>query len=156
MSATQRLASLGLTLPEVANPVGTYVPALRHGDLVYTSGQLPFVDGALLATGHVGQRADDVSPERAAECARAAALNALAAAARAAGGLDSIVSVVKVTGFVSSAPDFTQQPAILNAASALMVDVFGDAGRHARSAVGVAALPLGAPVEVEIVVAVRQ
>ncbi|WP_062200297.1 RidA family protein [Demequina salsinemoris] len=155
MSASQRLAALGLTLPEVAIPVGTYVPALRQGDLIHTSGQLPFVDGSLLATGHVGQRADDVTPEKAAECARAAALNALAAAAQAAGGLDSIESVVKVTGFVSSAPDFTQQPAVLNAASALMVDVFGEAGRHARSAVGVAALPLGAPVEVEIVVAVR-
>jgi len=155
MSASQRLAALGLTLPEVAIPVGTYVPALRQGNLVYTSGQLPFVDGALITTGHVGQRSDDVTTEKAAECARAAALNALAAAAHAAGGLDSIESVVKVTGFVASAPDFTQQPAVLNAASALMVDVFGEAGRHARSAVGVAALPLGAPVEVEIVVAVR-
>ncbi|WP_062294675.1 RidA family protein [Demequina phytophila] len=155
MSASQRLAALGLTLPEVATPVGTYVPARRHGDLVHTSGQLPLADGDLLAVGVVGQRAGDVTPERAVECARQCALNALAAAAQAAGGLDSIESVVKVTGFVASAPGFTAQPAVLNGASSLMVEVFGEAGRHARSAVGVAALPLGAPVEVEITVALR-
>ncbi|WP_296665258.1 RidA family protein [Demequina sp.] len=155
MSASQRLAALGLTLPEVATPVGTYVPAKRQADLVYTSGQLPLLDGDLLAVGLVGQRAGDVTPERATECARQCALNALAAVAQAAGGLDNIASVVKVTGFVASAPGFTAQPAVLNGASSLMVEVFGEDGRHARSAVGVAALPLGAPVEVEITVAVR-
>ena len=155
MSATARLAALGLALPEVATPVGTYVPAKRIGDLVHTSGQLPLVEGDLLAVGLVGQRAGDVTPERATECARVSALNALAAAAQVAGGLDNIESVVKITGFVASAPGFTAQPAVINGASSLMVEVFGEAGRHARSAVGVAALPLGAPVEVEITVAVR-
>ena len=155
MSASRRLASLGLTLPEVATPVGTYVPALRHGNLVHTSGQLPLLEGDLLAVGLVGQRSGDVTPERATECARQCALNALAAVAQAAGGLDNIESVIKVTGFVASAPGFTAQPAVLNGASSLMVEVFGEAGRHARSAVGVASLPLGAPVEVEITVALR-
>ncbi|WP_062381412.1 RidA family protein [Demequina pelophila] len=155
MTATQRLAALGLALPEVATPVGTYMPARRHGDLVYTSGQLPLVEGDLLAVGLVGQRAGDVTPERATECARVSCLNALAAVAQAAGGLDNIESVVKITGFVASAPGFTAQPAVLNGASSLLVEVFGEAGRHARSAVGVAALPLGAPVEVEITVALR-
>ena len=155
MSASQRLAALGLELPEVATPVGTYVPAKRVGDLIHTSGQLPLVSGDLVAAGLVGQRAGDVTPERANECARIAALNALAAAAQVAGGLDSIESVVKITGFVASAPGFTAQPAVINGASSLLVEVFGEAGRHARSAVGVASLPLGAPVEVELTVAVR-
>jgi enamine deaminase RidA (YjgF/YER057c/UK114 family) len=155
VSASQRLAALGLSLPEVATPVGTYVPARRHGDLIHTSGQLPLLEGDLLAAGLVGQRTGDVTPERATECARQCALNALAAAAQAAGGLDAIESVVKVTGFVASAPGFTAQPAVINGASSLMVEVFGEAGRHARSAVGVASLPLGAPVEVEITVALR-
>lgn len=155
MGAADALAALGLSLPAVAAPVGTYVPALRVGDLVHTSGQLPLVDGDLIAVGLVGQREGDVSPERATECARQCALNALAAAAQAAGGLDNIAAVIKVTGFVASAPGFTAQPAVLNGASSLMVEVFGEAGRHARSAVGVAALPLGAPVEVEITVAVH-
>jgi enamine deaminase RidA (YjgF/YER057c/UK114 family) len=151
---SQRLAALGLELPAVVRPVGTYVPALRHEDLIYTSGQLPVVNGDLLAEGVVGHRDEDVTPERATECARASALNAIAAAADAAGGIDNIVRVVKVTGFVASAPGFTAQPAVINGASGIIGDIFGDAGRHARSAVGVAALPLGAPVEVELVVAV--
>lgn len=152
MSASERLASLGLELPEVATPVGSYVPAVRHGDLVMTSGQVPFVNGTLAVTGIVG---DTVTPEQAADAARVAALNALAAAAQAAGGLDNIASVVRVVGYVASAPNFGGQPAVLNAASNLLTDIFGESGRHVRSAVGVAALPLGAPVEVELVVAVR-
>lgn len=154
MSHSARLAATGLTLPELASPVGSYVPALRYGDLVTTSGQLPFVDGALQATGIVGADGG-VAPELAAECARTAVLNAIAAAATAAGGIDAITQVVKVTGFIASAPDFGGQPAVMNAASDLLAEIFGEAGRHARSAVGVAALPLGAPVEIELTVAVR-
>jgi enamine deaminase RidA (YjgF/YER057c/UK114 family) len=149
MSHSARLAAAGLTLPAVAAPVGAYVPAIRHGDLVSTSGQLPFVDGTLQAKGIVG---DTVTPDDAAACARTAALNAVAAAADAAGGIDNIVSVVRVVGYVASSPDFGGQPAVMNAASNLMIEIFGDAGKHVRSAVGVAALPMGAPVEVEIVV----
>jgi enamine deaminase RidA (YjgF/YER057c/UK114 family) len=145
---TARLAGLGLTLPEVPAPVGAYVPAARDGDLVWTSGQLPFVDGALAAAGLVGA---DVTAARANELARVCALNALAAVAAVAGGLDAVLRVVKVVGFVASAPGFTGQPAVVNGASELIGAVFGAAGRHARSAVGVAALPLGAPVEVELV-----
>ena len=154
MSHSARLAAAGLTLPDVATPVGSYVPALLHGGLVTTSGQLPFVDGALEAVGIVGADGG-VTPEAAADCARTAVLNAVAAAAEAAGGLDSITQVIKVTGFVASAPDFGGQPGVMNAASNLLTEIFGDAGRHARSAVGVAALPLGAPVEIELTVAVR-
>ena len=152
MTHSARLAAAGLTLPEVATPVGSYVPAIRHGDVVSTSGQLPFIDGALQATGIVG---DTVTAELAADCARTAALNAVAAAAQAAGGLDQIVSVVRVVGYVASSPEFGGQPAVMNAASNLMTQVFGDAGTHVRSAVGVAALPMGAPVEVELTVAVK-
>ena len=155
MTATERLAALGLSLPEVATPVGTYVPARRHGDLVYSSGQLPLVDGALVAQGSVGQREGDVTPERALECARVAALNAVAAVAQAAGGLDAIEGILRVTGYVASAPGFTAQPAVINGASGLLGDIFGESGRHARSAVGVSALPLGAPVEIEIVAILR-
>lgn len=155
MTASDRLADLGLTLPDVAAPVGTYVPARRIGDLVYTSGQLPLVDGALIATGLVGQRAGDVGPERAAECARAAVLNALAAVAATTDGIDSVLGIVKMTGFVASAPGFTGQPAVMNGASAILADVFGEHGRHARSAVGVASLPLGAPVEIELIAELR-
>jgi len=155
MTATERLAALGLTLPEVSSPVGTYVPAKRHADLVYSSGQLPLVEGALLAQGSVGQREGDVTPERALECARVAALNAIAAVAQAAGGLDNIEGILRVTGYVASSPGFTAQPAVVNGASGLLADVFGEAGRHARSAVGVASLPLGAPVEIEVVAIVR-
>lgn len=151
-AATARLAQLGLTLPAVAAPLAAYVPAVRVGDVVQTSGQLPSIEGRLTATGKVG---DDVSPETAAECARVAVLNALAAVAAEVGGLDGIGRVVKVVVYVASAPDFTGQPQVANGASQLLVDVFGDAGRHARSAVGVAVLPLDAPVEVELVVEVR-
>jgi enamine deaminase RidA (YjgF/YER057c/UK114 family) len=145
---TERLAALGLTLPPVAAPVAAYVPAVRSGSYVYTSGQLPLVDGKLQGTGKVG---DGVTPEEAAALARIAALNALAAAASVAGGLDSIVRIVKVTCFVASAPAFTGQAQVANGASELLIEVLGDAGRHARSAVGMAVLPLDTPVEVELI-----
>lgn len=151
---SQRLARLGLELPQVVIPLGVYVPALSHNGIVYTSGQLPLVDGDLLATGLVGHREEDVTPELATECARVAALNAIAAAADAAGGIDNIARILKVTGFVASAPGFVAQPAVVNGASAIIGQVFGDAGRHARSAVGVAALPLGTPVEIELTAAI--
>lgn len=147
-SPEERLAGLGLTLPPVAAPAGSYVPAQRSGSLVYTAGQLPLVDGKLLATGKVG---DTVTAEEAAELARVCVLNALAAAASVAGGLPAITRIVKVTGFVASAPGFTGQPQVVNGASNLLTEVFGAAGRHARSAVGVAVLPLDAPVEVELI-----
>lgn len=149
----QRLAALGLRLPPVAAPAGAYVAAVVHGGLVWTAGQLPLVGGELPATGPVG---GDVTPEQARELARTCALNALAAVASVVpSGLDGVERVVKVVGFVASAPGFTGQPAVLNGASELLAEVFGDAGRHARSAVGVAVLPLGAPVEVELVAALR-
>jgi len=151
-SPSERLAALGITLPAVAAPVGAYLPSIRSGSQVWTSGQLPFVDGALLRTGHVGDGPDDVSAEDAAVLARVACLNAIAAAAGAAGGLDRITRVLKVVGYVASAHGFTAQPSVVNGASHLLTEVFGDAGRHARSAVGVASLPLGSPVEIEIVV----
>jgi enamine deaminase RidA (YjgF/YER057c/UK114 family) len=151
VSVTERLAELGLTLPEVVAPLAAYVPAVRSGSLVWSSGQLPMADGQLLASGLVGA---DVSPEQATELAQRCALNALAAVGSVV-DLDEVVRVVKVVGFVASAPGFTGQPAVVNGASELLGAVFGDAGRHARSAVGVAALPLGAPVEVEVVVEVR-
>jgi enamine deaminase RidA (YjgF/YER057c/UK114 family) len=147
-SAAERLAALGLTLPPVAAPVAAYVPAVRTGNYVYTSGQLPLVDGKLQATGKVGE---SVSPQAAFGLARVCALNALAAAASVAGGLDAIARVVKVTGFVSSAPEFTGQAQVINGASEFLIEVLGEAGRHARSAVGMAVLPLDAPVEVEMI-----
>jgi enamine deaminase RidA (YjgF/YER057c/UK114 family) len=150
-SPLARLAELGITLPTVVTPLASYVPARRSGSFVYTSGQLPIVDGALLRTGKVGA---DVSPEDAAGLARTAALNALAAV-DAVVGLDAVVGVVKVVGFVASTPDFTGQPGVVNGASDLLGEVFGAAGAHARSAVGVAALPLDAPVEIELIVEVR-
>jgi enamine deaminase RidA (YjgF/YER057c/UK114 family) len=143
-----RLAELGLTLPEVVRPLAAYVPAVRTGSYVYVSGQLPMVNGELAATGKVGA---EVDVAQAKALARVCALNALAAAAAAAGGLAAITRIVKVTGFVASAPDFTDQPLVVNGASELLVEVFGDAGRHARSAVGVAALPRDTPVEVELI-----
>ncbi len=149
-----RLAELGLTLPPVAAPVAAYVPAVVDGQLVWTSGQLPFVDGALPATGLVGDGEGLVPAEDAAHLARLCALNALAAIGSVA-DLDAVTRIVKVVGFVASAPGFTGQPVVVNGASDLLGQVFGDAGRHARSAVGVAALPLGAPVEVEVVAALR-
>lgn len=145
---TQRLAELGITLPPVVAPVAAYVPALRSGNYVYVSGQLPFVDGELPVTGKVGA---EVSTERAAEMARLCALNALAAVDDLV-GLDRVRQVVKVTGFVASAPGFDGQPVVINGASELFGEVFGDAGRHARSAVGVAELPRNTPVEVELIV----
>ena len=152
MSVAARLAELGLRLPEVATPAGAYVPAVRSGKYVYTSGQLPIVDGVLLATGKVGDGEGLVSPEEAYQLARTCALNGLAAVASVAGGLEQVARVVKVVGFVSSDPSFTGQPGVINGASELLGEVLGAAGRHARSAVGVAALPLDAPVEVELVV----
>ena len=152
MTATTRLAELGLTLPTVAAPVAAYVPAVRSGNLVWTSGQLPFVDGALPVTGKVGA---EVESSRAQELARTCALNALAAIAAEIGDLDRVRRVVKVVGFVASAPGFFGQPGVINGASELLGQVFGDAGRHARSAVGVAVLPLDSPVEVEVVVEVE-
>jgi enamine deaminase RidA (YjgF/YER057c/UK114 family) len=157
MSAiSDRLADLNLTLPQVPKPAGSYVPAARHGSLVFTAGQLPIVDGVLAYTGLVGDSLGaDVNIEQAYTAARLCALNALAAAGALIGGLEQIESIVKVTGFVASAPGFTSQPAVVNGASDLLAAIFGDSGRHARSAVGVAALPLGAPVEVELIVAIR-
>ena len=146
--ASQRLAALGLTLPPLAAPVAAYVPAVRTGSYVYVSGQLPLVDGKLQATGKVGA---SVSVEEAAALARICALNGLAAAAGAAGGLDAIVRIVKVTCFVASDPSFTGQAQVANGASELLIEVLGDAGKHARSAVGMAVLPLDTPVEVELI-----
>jgi enamine deaminase RidA (YjgF/YER057c/UK114 family) len=147
-----RLAELGLALPDVAPPLATYVPAARSGSLVWTSGQLPLVAGALPATGKVGLGDGLVDPALAAELARTAALNGLAAVRALVGDLDAVARVVKVTGYVASDPSFTGQPAVVNGASELLGQVFGEAGVHARSAVGVAVLPLDAPVEVELVV----
>jgi len=150
MSAVEdRLASNGLTLPEVAVPVAAYVPAVKTGNYVFTSGQLPSIAGELIAAGLVGS---DVDPETAADCAKQCALNALAAIKSVIGDLDKVVRVVKVVGFVAAAPGFTAIPPVINGASNLFALAFGDAGTHARSAVGVAALPLNAPVEVEVIV----
>jgi enamine deaminase RidA (YjgF/YER057c/UK114 family) len=146
----ERLRELGITLPPVSTPLAAYVPARRSGQFVFTAGQLPFVDGTLPMTGKVG---DAVSVDAAASLARTAALNGLAAVHDLV-GLDSVTGVVKVVGYVASAPDFTGQPAVVNGASALLGEVFGAAGAHARSAVGVAVLPLDAPVEIELIVEV--
>jgi enamine deaminase RidA (YjgF/YER057c/UK114 family) len=143
-----RLEELGIHIPEVAKPVASYVPAQTTGNLLYTAGQLPFVDGALVATGKVGA---EVSATQAAELAGVCVLNALAAAQSVLGSLDRITQVVKVNGFVASAPDFIGQPGVLNGASELLGQIFGDKGIHARAAVGVAVLPLDAPVEVELI-----
>ncbi|MEV4704685.1 RidA family protein [Couchioplanes caeruleus] len=145
--AYAKLAELGLTLPTVVPPLASYVPAVQSGNYVYVSGQLPMVDGKLPYTGKVGA---DVTPEQGTELARYCALNALAAI-DALVGLGRIVKIVKVTGFVASAEGFTGQPAVVNGASNLFGDVLGELGRHARSAVGVSELPLGAPVEVEVI-----
>jgi enamine deaminase RidA (YjgF/YER057c/UK114 family) len=147
----ERIVELGLELPPVAAPVAAYVPAVRSGNWVFTSGQVPMVAGSLAATGKVGA---EVDAERAKELAAICALNALAAVKAEIGELSAVRRVVKVVGFVASAPDFTGQPGVVNGASELLGQVFGDAGVHARSAVGVAALPLDAPVEVEIIVEV--
>lgn len=151
MSHSGRLAELGLTLPTVVKPLAAYVPAVRTGNLVYTSGQLPIESGSLLHTGKVDT---EVTPEQAKEAARLCALNALAAV-DALVGLDSLTRVVKVVGFVASAPGFSGQPGVINGASEFLGEVFGEAGAHARSAVGVSELPLNAPVEVELIVEVQ-
>ncbi|GGO56864.1 MULTISPECIES: RidA family protein [Streptomyces] len=144
-----RIAELGLTLPAVVPPLAAYRPAVQSGVYVYTAGQLPMVDGKLPVTGKVGA---EVTPEEAKDLARTCALNALAAVKSVAGELDRVARVVKVTGFVASAPDFTGQPTVINGASELLGEVLGDKGVHARSAVGVTVLPLDAPVEVEVLV----
>lgn len=149
MTASERLAELGIELPPVATPVAAYVPAARVGDQIWTSGQLPSVAGALLTTGKLGGA---VTQEAGTHAARVAALNAIAAAAEVAGGVDRIRRVVKVVVFVASEPGFTAHPAVANGASTLFGEIFGDAGAHVRSAVGVSSLPLDAPVEVELVV----
>ena len=149
MTIEQKLAELGLELPNVATPAGAYVPAVISGNLVFTAGQIPLVDGVMMATGKVG---NEISPEFAKEIAQRCALNALAAIKSVLGDLSRVKRVVKVVGFVASTPEFTGQPGVLNGASELLGKVFGDAGLHARSAVGVASLPLDAPVEVELIV----
>jgi enamine deaminase RidA (YjgF/YER057c/UK114 family) len=151
MSVADRLVELGIVVPEVVPPVAAYVPAVVTGRYVYTSGQLPLRDGSMIAEGLVGS---DVDPDVAKDCARQSAINALAAAQSVIGSLERVTRVVKVVGFVASAPGFTGQPGVINGASELLLDVFGDLGRHARSAVGVAGLPLNAPVEVEMVLEV--
>jgi len=151
MMVSARLAELGITLPAVTKPLAAYVPAVRTGNLVYTSGQLPMQSGALTHSGKVGA---EVPPEQAKVAARTCALNALAAI-DALVGIDSVARVVKLVGFVASAPGFNGQPAVINGASEFLGEVFGETGAHARSAVGVSELPLGAPVEVELIVEVR-
>jgi enamine deaminase RidA (YjgF/YER057c/UK114 family) len=144
----ERVVELGLELPPVVRPVASYVPTIRTGSLVYTAGQVPLKDGELLASGKVGA---EVSPEQAAELAKVCALNVIAALKAEVGELSRVVRIVKVVGFVASAPDFYGQPQVINGASDLFGAVFGDAGAHARSAVGVAVLPLNSPVEVEAI-----
>ena len=150
-SASARLAELGIALPQVVPPLAAYVPASRSGSLVFTAGQLPARDGEMLAVGKLGA---EVTEEDGYACARQCALNALAAIAAEVGSVDAIKRIVKVVVFVASTPDFTGQPAIANGASEFLGEVFGEAGKHARSAVGVAALPLDVPVEVELIVEV--
>jgi enamine deaminase RidA (YjgF/YER057c/UK114 family) len=154
-SVEDRLAKLGLDVPDVPAPVASYVPAVREGDFVYTSGQLPIVAGELVQTGKVGDGHGLVPDEDAKALAQTCALNAIAAVKSVIGDLDKVTRVVKVVGFVASDPSFYGQPLVVNGASDLLAEAFGDAGVHARSAVGVAVLPLDAPVEVELVVAVR-
>ena len=149
MGAQERLVELELSLPRVPTPVGSYVPAIRHGGIVRTTGQLPFRDGSLLFTGRVGV---DITVEQGRAAARQSALNALAAAAELVGGIGNITGVIEVTGHIACAPDFAENPAVLDGASSLMGAIFGDAGKHVRTNVGVASLPLGSPVEIGIVV----
>lgn len=151
MTPEERLAELGLTVPEVPTPVAVYLPALRTGNYIFTSGQLPMRDGQLIATGKVG---GEITTDQAVECARQCALNAIAAVRAEIGDLSKIKRIVKVVAFVASTPDFTGQPGVANGASELFGEVFGEIGRHARSAVGVSVLPLDAPVEVELLVEV--
>jgi enamine deaminase RidA (YjgF/YER057c/UK114 family) len=149
VSVDERLSELGIELPAVATPAGAYVPAVISGNLVFTAGQIPLIDGKLMAEGKVGA---EISPELGREIARRCALNAIAAVKTVIGDLNRVKKVVKVVGFVASVPEFTGQPGVLNGASELLEQVFGEVGIHARSAVGVAALPLNAPVEVELIV----
>jgi len=149
MTPDENLRRLGLSLPPATEPVGSYLPAVRTGNLVFVSGQLPTKDGKLLATGKVGA---EVSMEEARACARQAVLNALAVAAAEAGGLANIARIVRLTGHVASAPGFTEQATVMNAASDLVADIFGEAGRHSRAALGAAEVPLGAPIELEMIV----
>jgi enamine deaminase RidA (YjgF/YER057c/UK114 family) len=149
MTIDARLAELGITIPALAKPAGAYVPFVVTGNLVFTAGQLPFTDGALPATGKLG---DAVDADAGKAYARTAALNALAAVQEAIGSLDRVTRIVKLVGFVASAPDFTGQPGVINGASEVLGEIFGDLGKHARSAVGVAVLPLDSPVEVELIV----
>lgn len=152
MSAVEvRLAASGHVVPEATTPLAAYVPAVLTGRYVHTSGQLPVVNGELIATGKVGV---EIDPDHAAELAARCALNAIAAIKSVIGDLDKVVRVVKVVGFVASDPEFSGQPAVMNGASNLLLEAFGEAGRHARSAVGVAVLPRNAPVEVEVIVEV--
>jgi len=151
MSVSARLAELGIDLPAVVPPVAAYVPAKAHGDLVFTAGQLPMVSGALPATGKVGDGHGLVPAADARAYARQCALNAVAAAAAAVGGVDRLTGVVKLVGFVASVPDFSGQPGVVNGASEVLGEIFGEPGRHARSAVGVSVLPLDSPVEVEVI-----
>ena len=153
MTVEARLAELGITLPEVAAPVAAYVPAVISGNLVFTSGQLPFIAGALPATGKVGDGHGLVPAADAKDYARVAILNALAAVKGVLGSLDRVTRIVKVTGFVASVPEFTGQPGVINGASELLGEIFGEVGAHARSAVGVPVLPLDSPVEIEVIVA---
>ena len=152
MTPEEKLRDLGLALPPPPQPVGDYVPAVRTGNLLFVSGQLPMKDGELLVQGHVG---GEVSMDEARTCARQAALNALAVVAAEIGGLKNVARIVRLTGHIASAPGFRDQAKVLNAASELLGQVFGDAGRHSRAAVGAAELPLGAPVELEMIVEVR-
>jgi enamine deaminase RidA (YjgF/YER057c/UK114 family) len=152
MTPEENLSALGLALPPAPKPVGSYVPAVRSGNLLYVSGQLPMKDGQLLAAGHL---TGEVSVEQAQACMRQAILNALAVVAAELGGLSKVARVVRLTGHISSDRGFTDQAKVLNAASDLLVQVFGDAGRHSRAALGAADLPLGAPVELEMIVEVR-
>ena len=149
MKASERLVELGISIPDVAKPVASYIPSSVAGKLVFTAGQLPFIDGKLPATGKVGA---DVDATEAAAMARTAVLNALAAVETSIGSIDRITRIVKLVVFVASTPDFTGQPGVANGASDTLVEIFGDLGRHARSAVGVAVLPLDAPVELELIV----
>lgn len=149
MQFEQKISELGLTLPSVAPPAGSYLPSVTSGNLVFTAGQIPLVEGKLAATGKVGS---EISLDRAQELARICLLNGLAAVKSELGDLQRVKRIVKIVGFVSSDPSFTQQPQVINAASDLLAEIFGEAGRHARSAVGVAVLPLDAPVEIELIV----
>jgi enamine deaminase RidA (YjgF/YER057c/UK114 family) len=153
MTPEERLREMGLALPPAPKPVGSYVPAVRTGNLVFVSGQLPMKDGQLMAKGHV---AAEVKLEEAQACARQAALNALAVVAAEIGGLAKVARIVRLIGHVASSPGFTDQAKVLNAASDLVAEVFGDIGRHSRAALGAAELPLGAPVELEMIVEVTQ